>query len=95
MNIINDQVQHFQEKPAGDNAWINGGFFVLEPEIFNRIEGDLTSFESSPLQKLASEGQLNAYQHDGFWQAMDTMRDKLLLEDLWAHAKAPWKCWVG
>ncbi len=94
LNLENEQVRQFQEKPAGDNAWINGGFFVLEPEIFDRIEGDQTSFESSPLQKLAAEGQLTAFQHHGFWQAMDTMRDKTLLEELWSQAKAPWKCWA-
>jgi len=93
LHIVDDHVDHFQEKPVGDNAWINGGFFVLEPEIFDRIEGDRTSFEASPLQALAAEGQLTAYQHDGFWAAMDTLRDKNQLEELWSNGTAPWKSW--
>ena len=91
--IVDDHVDHFQEKPAGDNAWVNGGFFVLEPEIFNYIEDDRTSFEASPLQTLAAERQLTAYQHDGFWAAMDTLRDKNQLEELWSKGTAPWKSW--
>lgn len=85
-------VRSFQEKPAGDGAWINGGFFVLEPTVFDYIEGDHMSWESQPLQRLASEGQLMAYQHGGFWQAMDTLRDKNHLEDLW-NGSPPWKLW--
>ena len=85
-------VRSFQEKPAGDGAWINGGFFVLEPTVFDYIEGDHMSWESQPLQQLASEGQLMAYQHGGFWQAMDTLRDKHHLEDLW-NGSPPWKLW--
>ena len=85
-------VRTFQEKPAGDGAWINGGFFVLEPTVFDYIEGDHMSWESQPLQQLASEGQLMAYQHGGFWQAMDTLRDKNHLEDLW-NGTPPWKLW--
>ena len=85
-------VRSFQEKPAGDGAWINGGFFVLEPTVFDYIEGDHMSWESQPLQQLASEGQLMAYQHGGFWQAMDTLRDKNHLEDLW-NGSPPWKLW--
>ncbi len=92
--IINEgAVKNFQEKPAGDGAWINGGFFVLESGVLDYIDGDTTIFEREPLQQLAAKGQLAAYQHNGFWQAMDTLRDKNLLEDLWATDKAPWKTW--
>ena len=91
--IENDSVHHFQEKPEGDGAWINGGFFVLEPEVFDYIEGDATKWEEYPLEKLAAEGQLSAYKHAGFWQAMDTLRDKRHLEDLWATGNPPWKSW--
>ena len=88
------KVRAFEEKPQGDGAWINGGFFVLQPEIFNYIkDGDSTIWERKPLEKLASEGQLNAYQHKGFWKCMDTLRDKTELESLWASGKAPWKSW--
>jgi len=93
LNLNQDRVLSFQEKPAGDGAWINGGFFVLEPTIFDKIEGDHTSFESQPLQSLAKAGQLTAFQHVGFWQAMDTLRDKNHLEDLWKSGNAPWKTW--
>jgi glucose-1-phosphate cytidylyltransferase len=86
-------VRQFQEKPAGDGAWINGGFFVLEPSVLDYIAGDETVWEQQPLQRLAAEGQLSAYQHQGFWQAMDTLREKTQLEELWATGKAPWKCW--
>lgn len=94
LNLNDKLVTSFQEKPAGDGAWINGGFFVLEPDVFNYIEGDSTSFEGDPLQRLAREGQLTAYQHTGFWQAMDTLRDKNHLESLWSSGKAPWKTWA-
>ncbi|MBN3763262.1 glucose-1-phosphate cytidylyltransferase [Burkholderia sp. Ac-20365] len=87
-----DMVLNFQEKPAGDGAWINGGFFVLEPDVFDYIEGDGTSWESSPLPKLAAERQLMTYQHRGFWQAMDTLRDKNHLEELW-RTTPPWQVW--
>ena len=93
LNLNGARVSSFQEKPAGDGAWINGGFFVLEPQVFDYIEGDMTSFEGEPLQKLAREGHLNAFQHAGFWQAMDTLRDKNHLEELWKSGKAPWKSW--
>jgi len=86
-------VQHFQEKPAGDGVWINGGFFVLEPGVLNYIEGDDTIWEQLPLQQLAHSGQLTAYKHNGFWQAMDTLRDKNFLEEIWASGGAPWKLW--
>jgi len=86
-------VQGFQEKPQGDGGWINGGFFVLEPEVFDYIEGDSSIFERGPMEKLAKDNQLVAYKHSGFWQPMDTMRDKDYLEDLWQKNKAPWKMW--
>lgn len=86
-------VKGFHEKPKGDGLWINGGFFVLQPEIFNYIDSDDTMFERAPLEKLAEEGELTAFKHDGFWQAMDTLRDKTLLEELWESGKAPWKTW--
>jgi glucose-1-phosphate cytidylyltransferase len=83
----------FQEKPQGDGGWINGGFFVVEPEAIDRIEGDSTIWEQGPLQGLASEGQLTAFHHRGFWQPMDTLRDCQLLEELWSRGQAPWKLW--
>ncbi len=86
-------VSSFTEKPAGDGAWINGGFFVLEPEVFDYIEGDSTSWEREPLEGLARDGKLSAFRHEGFWQPMDTLRDKLALEALWAAGNAPWKVW--
>jgi len=92
LNIAGNQVDGFQEKPDGDGAWINGGFFVLEPEVIDAIEGDQTSWEYGPIVKLAQEGQLMAYQHNGFWQAMDTLRDKNQLEQLW-QTRPPWKMW--
>lgn len=93
MEVEAGQVNHFIEKPQGDGGWINGGFFVLEPEIFSYIAGDSTNWEKDSLEKLAEEGQLGAFAHRGFWQPMDTMRDKQLLEELWAAGKAPWKNW--
>ncbi len=92
LNINGIQVDGFQEKPDGDGAWINGGFFVLEPAVIDNIEGDQTSWESGPVVKLAQEGQLMAFQHRGFWQAMDTLRDKNQLEELW-NIRPPWKVW--
>ena len=89
----NAAVSGFQEKPQGDGGWINGGFFVLEPEVIDRIEGDATTWEQDPLRSLAADGQLTAYHHTGFWQPMDTLRDRVHLEELWAEAKAPWKVW--
>jgi glucose-1-phosphate cytidylyltransferase len=89
-----DLVAKFQEKPEGDGAWINGGFFVLEPQAFEYIlDGDATSWERAPLEKLAAERQLAAYRHRGFWRPMDTLRDKMELEDLWSSGQAPWKSW--
>ncbi len=87
------RVASFQEKPQGDGAWINGGFFVLEPSVFEYIEGDSTIWEREPLERLAAEGQLSAWEHDGFWQPMDTLRDKQKLEELWDADEAPWKIW--
>lgn len=87
------QVRQFQEKPEGDGAWINGGYFVLEPEVLEHISGDQTVWEQGPLRHLAQAGQLNAFKHLGFWQPMDTLRDKNLLEELWASGQAPWKVW--
>jgi len=92
LNIERETVRSFQEKPAGDGSWINGGYFVLEPEALDYIEGDQTSWELQPLQRLATEGQLMAYEHRGFWQAMDTLRDKNHLEELWG-TNPPWKVW--
>ncbi len=92
---LNDQnvVTGFQEKPQGDGGWINGGFFVLQPEVFDTIADDSTIFERGPMEKLAQQHELVAYKHDGFWQPMDTMRDKDQLENLWQTNKAPWKIW--
>jgi glucose-1-phosphate cytidylyltransferase len=86
-------VMRFQEKPITDSAWINGGFFVLEPGIFDYIEGDSTSWEGAPLERLAADGQLQSFKHLGFWQAMDTLRDRRKLEELWSDGNAPWKNW--
>ncbi len=88
-----NHVKSFQEKPEGDGGWINAGFFVMEPEIFNYIEGDSTVLEKGPLENLARDGQLVAYRHRRFWQPMDTLRDKRILEDLWGSGNAPWKIW--
>ena len=87
-------VRSFREKPAGDGAWVNAGFFVLEPSVFRLIDGDQASWETQPLQDLAQEDQLRAYPHTGFWLAMDTLRDKNQLEDLWQGGNAPWKAWT-
>jgi glucose-1-phosphate cytidylyltransferase len=88
-----DRVTRFVEKPPGDGGVINGGFFVLSPAVLNYIEGDQTSFETEALAKLAADGQLMAFTHSGFWQPMDTIREKTLLEELWSSGAAPWKCW--
>lgn len=89
----NNMVNSFYEKPAGDGGWVNGGFFVLQPEIFDYIAGDETTWEREPLEKLAVENKLAAYKHDGFWKPMDTLRDKRELEALWNGGNAPWKLW--
>lgn len=87
------KINSFHEKPTGDGAWINGGYFVLEPSVIDYIAEDSTTWEAEPLQELAQQGQLNAYRHAGFWQPMDTLRDKMYLDDLWLSGKAPWKQW--
>ena len=90
----NNQVTGFAEKPRGDGGLINGGFFVLSPKVLDLIEGDQTSWESEPLSQLAAEGEMMAFEHQGFWQPMDTLRDKNQLEELWDSGKAPWKIWT-
>jgi len=87
------KISSFHEKPEGDGAWINGGYFVLEPEVIDYIDGDSTVWEQDPLKKLAHLDQLSAYKHSGFWQPMDTLKDKNYLEGLWQSGKAPWKVW--
>nr|WP_294847254.1 glucose-1-phosphate cytidylyltransferase [uncultured Sphingomonas sp.] len=87
-----DLVRQFKEKPAGDGGLINGGFFVADPSVLDLVEGDSTIWEQGPLEQLATNGELVAFRHDGFWQPMDTLRDKIHLEDLWKEG-APWKCW--
>lgn len=94
LQMVEDQVTSFAEKPAGEQGWINGGFFVLSPKVFDYLDGDQTIWEQDPLQNLASDGQLRAYRHDGFWQAMDTLRDQHALEALWNSGEAPWKYWT-
>jgi glucose-1-phosphate cytidylyltransferase len=89
------RVARFDEKPAGDGRWINGGFFVLSPKVLDYIDGDDTVWEGGPLEALASEGELRAFKHSGFWQSMDTMRDRELLEELWSSGKPPWKTWAS
>ncbi len=93
LNLEGDQVVKFEEKPQLGEGWINGAFFVLEPEIFDYIAGDMTQWEYEPLERLSEEGQLMAYRHDSFWQCMDTLRDKRLLESLWESGNPPWKLW--
>jgi len=87
------RINQFHEKPGGDGAWINGGYFVLEPEVIDYIADDSIMWEQEPLTKLAHDGQLSAYKHSGFWQPMDTLKDKNYLEELWKSGKAPWKVW--
>jgi glucose-1-phosphate cytidylyltransferase len=94
IDIQNNQVMSFKEKPKGDGAFVNGGFFVLSPKIFSYLEHDGTIWEQQPLTHLAEDGQLMAYQHHGFWQPMDTLYDKTTLETLWASGQAPWKKWA-
>lgn len=93
LDLDGRRVKSFQEKPPGDGAWINGGFLVMSPRAIDLIEGDDSVLEREVLESLARSGQLSAYQHRGFWQPMDTMRDKTYLEDLWSSGKAPWKVW--
>ena len=93
LKIQDDRVTGFQEKPKGDNSIINGGFFVLEPEVIDLISGDNTIWEKEPLEKLARNNQLNVFKHFGFWQPMDTLREKNMLEELWSSNHPPWKVW--
>lgn len=95
LDMDGDTIQAFMEKPKGDKAWINGGFFILSPKVFDYIkDGDATVFEGRPLEDLAQEGQLVAFKHDGFWHSMDTLRDRNHLEKLWSTGNAPWKLWT-
>ncbi|HXS81186.1 MAG TPA: glucose-1-phosphate cytidylyltransferase [Methylomirabilota bacterium] len=88
-----NRIREFQEKPQTGEGWINGGFFVLEPGVLDLIEGDETYWERAPMEKLAADGQLMAYRHEGFWQAMDTLRERRVLDELWASGRPPWKVW--
>jgi NDP-sugar pyrophosphorylase family protein len=88
-----DHVAEFSEKPQTSEGWINGAFFVLEPQVLDYVEGDMTQWEREPMERLAADGQLMAYRHADFWQCMDTLRDKRLLEDLWSSGSAPWAVW--
>lgn len=94
LSLDGDEVMKFVEKPPGDHAVVNGGFFVLNPSVLDYIDGDATSWEVGPLERLAEEGQLRAYRHAGFWQPMDTLRDKNRLEALWESGAAPWRVWA-
>lgn len=93
LELSGDAVRQFTEKPPGDNAYVNGGFFVLDPAVIDRVESDDMPWEAAPLEGLARDGELRAFRHSGFWQPMDTLRDKNHLEGLWAAGKAPWKVW--
>jgi glucose-1-phosphate cytidylyltransferase len=87
------EVTHFEEKPQGDGGYINGGFFVLSPKCLDYIDGDSSIWERDPMSRLARDAQLQAFTHDGFWQPMDTLREKNMLENMWQEGKAPWKTW--
>ncbi len=93
LDMTDEKIHRFEEKPPSGDGWINGGFFVLEPSVLDLLEDDATVWEREPLESLAAQGQLSAYKHGGFWQPMDTLRDKLHLEDLWNSGAAPWKVW--
>jgi glucose-1-phosphate cytidylyltransferase len=93
LEVEGESVRRFEEKPRGDRAWMNGGFFVLSPEVGRYIDGDKTVWEQDPMRSLAKDGQLSAYRHEGFWQAMDTLRERNLLEALWAGGDPPWRVW--
>ena len=92
-NLSGENITSFREKPRGDSAWINGGFFVLEPEIFEYIKDDSTVWEREPMEHLAHDGKLNAFKHDSYWQSMDSLRDKNVLEAVWKSGNPPWKKW--
>jgi glucose-1-phosphate cytidylyltransferase len=94
LNIVEDRIERFEEKPKGDGALINGGFFILSPKVIDRIDGDHSIWEQEPLKGLAIDGELMAFRHEGFWQPMDTLRDKQHLENLWQTNRAPWKVWT-
>jgi glucose-1-phosphate cytidylyltransferase len=93
LEIEDDRVTSFIEKPEGDGRWINGGFFVCEPQVIDRIEGDHMPWERAPLESLAADGELAVFKHSGFWMAMDTLRDRTTLESIWASGQAPWRVW--
>jgi glucose-1-phosphate cytidylyltransferase len=93
LDIEGSRITRFQEKPSGDGTWINGGFFVLQPQVLDFIDGDTSIWERGPMETLAQRGELSAYTHTGFWQPMDTLRDKIKLEELWQSGNAPWKVW--
>jgi glucose-1-phosphate cytidylyltransferase len=93
LQLDGEKIASFQEKPEGDGSWINGGFFVLEPSVFDEISGDSCIWERKPLENLAAQEQLGIYKHSGFWRPMDTLRDKIDLENLWDSGKSPWKTW--
>jgi len=93
LDVHGDRVTHFREKPRGDGTWTNGGFFVLDPRIGDYIEGDATTWEEEPLRRLAHEGQLSSFRHEGYWQVMDTLRDKLVLQEQWDSGSPPWVTW--
>jgi glucose-1-phosphate cytidylyltransferase len=94
LNKEQTHISHFREKPQGDGAWISGGFFVVEPQALDYIAGDSTVWEQEPLQNMAKAGRLAAYRHDGFWHPMDTLRDKMVLEQMWESGNPPWKVWA-
>jgi len=93
LGLDGTSINSFQEKPKGKDGYINGGFFILEPEVFDLIKDDRTTWEKKPMEKLAELGQIEAFIHDGFWKPMDTLRDKIQLEEMWINNKAPWKIW--
>lgn len=93
LNIQKNKITDFEEKPVGDGGWINGGFFVLSPKVIDLVDEDATIWEKEPMEHLARTGQLSAYQHKGFWRPMDTLRDKMALEEMWNSNQAPWKLW--
>jgi glucose-1-phosphate cytidylyltransferase len=94
LDVDGNRVRQFEEKPRGDGSWTNGGFFVLSPQVGGYIDGDDTLWEQEPMRSLARDGQLSSYRHEGFWQAMDTLRERNQLEELWASAGAPWRIWA-